>query len=225
MRRKSSSGTRASRTAKKRTAATAERHQAIVKAALEEFTKQGFAAARMEDIARRAGVAKGTIYLRFKDKEALFEAIIREEISPLVNAAATALEPGESIRAFLDRTVMPLFHDPGRSRRTAVLRVLIAEAARFPKLAELYFRGIVAPGLKAFSRLARHAFKKGELSNIAPVRYPQLLLAPAIVGLLWSGLFDRFHPLDVEAMLCAHFDQLFPPNKRRRTPPTRTPPK
>lgn len=206
--------TRAARTARKRTDATAERHQAIVKAALEEFTKQGFAAARMDDIARRAGVAKGTIYLRFKDKDALFEAIIREEISPLVNAAASPLKPGESVRAFLDRTVMPLFHDPGPSRRTAVLRLLIAEAARFPKLAELYFRTVVEPGLKVFSRLARHAFKRGELSYIAPVRYPQLLLAPAIVGLLWSGLFDRFHPLDVKSMLRAHFDQLFPPSKR-----------
>ncbi len=214
MRRKSTLRTRAPRTAKKRTVATAERRQAIVKAALEEFTKQGFAAARMDDIARRAGVAKGTIYLRFKDKETLFEAIIREEISPLVNAAASPLEPGESVRAFLDRTVMPLFHDPGPSRRTAVLRLLIAEAARFPKLAELYFRTVVEPGLRVFSRLARHAFKRGELSYIAPVRYPQLLIAPAIVGLLWSGLFDRFHPLDVKAMLRAHLDQLFPPNKR-----------
>ncbi len=196
---------------KKRSTATAKRRHAIVKAALEEFTKKGFAAARMDDIARRAGVAKGTIYLRFEDKEALFEAIIRQEISPLVNAAATGLESGESVRAFLDRTLMPLFSDPGRARRIAVLRLLIAEAVRFPKLPELYFRAVVEPGLKVFSRLARRAFEKGELSNIAPVRYPQLLLAPAIVGLLWSGLFDRFHPLDVEAMLRAHLDQLFPP--------------
>ncbi len=186
------------------------RDQAILKAALQEFTRNGFAAARMDDIARRAGVAKGTIYLRFKDKEALFEAIVREEISPLVNTAAmTTLRPGESVRALLERAIMPLLRQSGRSRRTAVLRLLISEAPRFPRLAEVYFRTIVEPGLKVFGRLARDAFETGELSHIAPVRYPQLLLAPAILGLLWSGLFDRFCPLDSEAMLRAHFDQLF----------------
>jgi AcrR family transcriptional regulator len=210
MRRKSISRAKAPRTTRKRPAATLERDEAIVKAALQEFTRHGFAAARMDDIARRAGVGKGTIYLRFKDKEALFEGIIRQEISPLVNAAATALKPGESVRAFLERTVIPILRNPGRSRRTDVLRLLIGEAPRFPKLAEFYFRTIVKPGLEAFGRLARHAFEEGELSHVAPIRYPQLLLAPVIIGLLWSGLFDRFHPLDVEAMLRAHFDQMFP---------------
>ena len=197
-----------------------ERDDAILKAALQEFRRNGFAAARMDDIAKRAGVAKGTIYLRFKDKEALFEAIIRQEISPFVNAAANALEPGESVRAFLQRTIMPFLHDPGRSRRTAVLRLMIAEAARFPKLAESYFRNIVEPGLRAFGRLAQQAYENGELSSLAPVRYPQLLLAPVITGLLWSELFGRFHSLDIEAMLRAHLDQLFPskvPAKQART--------
>lgn len=214
MGRRSISRARVPRTAKKRIAASADRDRAIVRAALQEFTQQGFAAARMDDIARRAGVAKGTIYLRFKNKEALFEAIIHQEISPLVNAAATAIEPGESIRAFLERTMMPLVSGSGRFRRTAVLRLLISEAARFPKLAELYFHTIVEPGLEIFSRLVRKAFEKRELSSPALVRFPQLLLAPAIMGLLWSVLFDRFHPLDMEAMLRAHFDQLFPSKTR-----------
>jgi AcrR family transcriptional regulator len=213
MARKSLAPAWAPRRTKKQTAGTIGRDHAILKAALQEFTRNGFAAARMEDIARRAGVAKGTIYLRFKDKEALFEAIVRQEISPLVNAAATAPQPGESVRSFLERTVTPMLQDPGRSRRTAVLRLLVSESSRFPKLAELYFRTIVEPGLKVFGRLARRAFESGELSDFAPVRYPQLLLAPVIMGLLWSGLFDRFHPLDIEAMLRAHFDQLFQPKR------------
>ena len=85
----------------------------------------------MEDIARRAGVAKGTIYLRFKDKEALFEAIVRGEISPLVSSATAPPEPGEPIRVFLERTILPLVSEPGRSRRTAVIRLLIGKQAAF----------------------------------------------------------------------------------------------
>jgi AcrR family transcriptional regulator len=201
--------TRTSRAAKKPSTTAAGRDRAILKAALQEFTRSGFAAARMEDIARRAGVAKGTIYLRFRDKEALFEAIVRGEISPLVSAAATPLGPGESVRAFLERTIMPLVSEPGRSRRAAVIRLLIGEAGRFPKMAEFYYRAIVEPGLAALGRLAQQAFATGELSTDAAVRYPQLLVAPAIVGLLWSGLFDRFCPIDLEDMVRTHIEVLF----------------
>lgn len=198
----------------------AVRHRsAIIKAALDEFTENGFVAARIEDIARRAGVGKGTIYLQFKDKEALFEAIVRQEITPMVGAAASSLEPDETVRAFLERVVLPLFHDLHRSQRGAVIRLLIAEAARFPKLAELYFRMVVDPGLAVFGNLARRAVKTGELQSVALVHFPQLFVAPAVVGLLWSGLFESYCHLDVEGMLRAYFDHLFiragSPAKRR----------
>jgi AcrR family transcriptional regulator len=209
MRRKSVSPGLRPPPAKKRAAATAERDAAILKAALQEFTEKGFVTARMDDIARRAGVAKGTVYLRFEDKEALFEAIVRQHISPVVNAAATALEPGESVRAFLNRMVVPFLHDLDGSQRGAVIRLLIAEAARFPKLAELYFRTVIEPGMAIFGSLARRALKTGELSDPAVARYPQLLIAPAVVGLLWSGMFGRYRRLDAEGMMRAHLDLLF----------------
>src|SRR5512144_3225702 len=71
----------------------AERRDAIVSAALEEFATRGYAATRLDDVARRAGVAKGTIYLHFKDKEALFEELIRTAIVPLVNRLAAGPPP------------------------------------------------------------------------------------------------------------------------------------
>ncbi|MDQ2842261.1 MAG: TetR/AcrR family transcriptional regulator, partial [Acidobacteriota bacterium] len=164
---------------------------------------------RIEDIARRAGVGKGTIYLQFKDKEALFEAIVRQEIIPILGAAASDLKPEETVRAFLERVILPLFHDLHRSQRGAVIRLLIAEAARFPKLADLYFRMVIDPGLAVFGNLARHAVESGELKSTALVRFPQLFVAPAVLGLLWSGLFEGYCHLDVEEMLQAYFDQLF----------------
>ena len=69
-----------------RAAGAAERRAAILKAALDEFSERGFAAARLDDVARRAGVAKGTIYLHFKDKEALFQELVRFQIGPVVGA-------------------------------------------------------------------------------------------------------------------------------------------
>src|SRR5689334_9835876 len=71
----------------------AERRLAIIEAAMEEFIARGFAATRLDDVAKRAGVAKGTIYLHFKDKEALFEELIRLAIVPLVNRLGAGLSP------------------------------------------------------------------------------------------------------------------------------------
>jgi AcrR family transcriptional regulator len=218
----------ASSSKKSRGENTARHSSAIIKAALDEFTENGFVAARMEDIAGRAGVGKGTIYLHFKDKEALFEAIIRQQIIPLVGAAASGPSPDETVRAFLERVIVPQFHDLHRSQRGAAIRLLIAEAGRFPKLADLYFRMVVEPGLAVFSNLARRAVKTGELEGTALVRFPHLFVAPVVIGLLWSGLFERHRHLDVEEMLRAFFDQLFvrpalrvrsiPRKPRRRRP-------
>lgn len=200
---------RAAPSGRRRGDKTARYRSAIITAALDEFTENGFAGARIEDIARRACVGKGTIYLQFKDKEALFEAIVRQEILPIVGAAASNLEPQETVRAFLERVILPLLHDLHRSRRGAVLRLLIAEAARFPKLAELYFRVVIDPGLTVFGSLARRAVETGELKSSALIRFPQLFVAPAVIGLLWSGIFESYCHLDVEGMLRAYFDQMF----------------
>ena len=76
----------------------AERRSAIVAAALDEFGARGFTATRLDDVARRAGVAKGTIYLHFKDKEALFEELIRTAIVPVVNRLTTPPALNGSVR-------------------------------------------------------------------------------------------------------------------------------
>jgi AcrR family transcriptional regulator len=209
MRRKSIPRSPRSQSPRKRASATSDFDAAILNAALEEFTQHGYATTRMEDIARRAEVAKGTIYLRFKDKEALFEAIIRQQVSPVVQAIDTALRPGESVREFLARAMLPFLRDLDKSPRGAVMRLLLAEAGRFPKLAELYFQTIVRPGMQSIESLLRRASKRGELSNPALVRYPQLVIAPVIMGVLWSGIFERFQGLNIEAMMRAHLDQLF----------------
>src|SRR5512142_1460058 len=80
----------------------AERRAAIVEAAMEEFIARGFAATRLDDIASRAGVAKGTIYLHFKDKESMFEELIRTAIVPLVGRLTAPLPAGGSVRDLIE---------------------------------------------------------------------------------------------------------------------------
>lgn len=162
----------------------------------------------MEDIARRAGVAKGTIYLNFSDKEALFEAIVKQEIRPKIDTAASIAASGGSLREFLELTLLPVLDEMVGTRRGAVLRMLIGEAGRFPRLAEVYYRVVVQPGLGAIRKLVESAVERGELHDSMLVEFPQLLVAPMLLAVIWTGLFERFEHLDVNRMARAYFDRM-----------------
>jgi AcrR family transcriptional regulator len=198
-----------------RAAKAAERRSAILKAALDEFSERGFAAARLDDVARRAGVAKGTIYLYFKDKEALFQELVRFQIGPVVGALEAVLASDLPLAVIVEHALDIFVREIYGTHRKQVLRLIISEGPRFPTLAEFYYREVLAHVLKAVrARLAR-AVERGEIAGDELVRFPQLLGAPGIVAIVWSGLFDRFEPLDVRAMMRAYFDRLFGP----RSPP------
>jgi AcrR family transcriptional regulator len=198
-----------------RAAKAAERRNAILKAALDEFSERGFAAARLDDVARRAGVAKGTIYLYFKDKEALFQELVRFQIGPVVGALEAVLASDLPLAVIVEHALDIFVREIYGTHRKQVLRLIISEGPRFPALAEFYYREVLAHILKAVrARLAR-AVGRGEIAGDELVRFPQLLGAPGIVAIVWSGLFDRFEPLDVRAMMRAYFDRLFGP----RSPP------
>ncbi|MPZ56452.1 MAG: TetR family transcriptional regulator [Rhizobiales bacterium] len=185
------------------------RREAILAAALEEFSAQGFSAARLDDVARRAGVAKGTIYLYFRDKEALFEELIRSVLSPVVGAMELALRDERPVRQIADSAVEIFVREVYGTRRKDIIRLVISEGGRFPKLAEFYHREVLARLFAAMQALLRRAAEGGELRNNAVVQFPQLIGAPAIVGIIWSGLFDRFEPLDVRGFLRAQLDLIF----------------
>ena len=175
---------------------------------MDEFAAQGFAATRLDDVARRAGVAKGTIYLHFADKETLFQELIRMELSPVVAALEHASHAEIPLRQITDQLIEVFVREIFETRRKDVIRLVITEGPRFPKLAEFYYREVISRAMEAIRAMLRRAVERGELKNDALVRFPQLLAAPGIVAVIWSGLFDRFEPLDVRAMMRAHFDVL-----------------
>jgi len=187
----------------------AERRDAILAAALDEFAAQGFAAARLDDVAKRAGVAKGTIYLYFADKETLFQELIRAQLSPVVGGVIHAAHADIPLRQFAEQLIEVFVREVFGTRRKDVIRLIITEGPRFPKLAEFYYHEVIARVLEAVRALLRRAVERGELKDDTLVRHPQLLAAPGIVAIMWSGLFDRFEPLDLRAMMRAHFDMLF----------------
>jgi AcrR family transcriptional regulator len=186
-----------------------ERRDAIIAAALEEFSASGFAATRLDDVARRAGVAKGTIYLYFRDKETLFQELVRVMVHPLVGAITTAPLQDIPIRAVLEMIVEVFVKEILGTRRKDVLRLIIAEGPRFPVLAEFYYREVIARVLPILRARLTLAVERGELPNDALARFPQLLVAPGLMAIIWDGLFERFEHLDVRALMRAHLDLLF----------------
>ncbi|KAB2910399.1 MAG: TetR/AcrR family transcriptional regulator [Hyphomicrobiaceae bacterium] len=181
------------------------RRKAILEAALAVFAEKGYEAARLDDVAAKAGVAKGTLYLYFRDKEALFESLIRSTVSPVIDSLARlAGAPDLSVSTVLDAAFAIFEKEVLATKRKLLLRLIIAEGPRFPALAEFYYREVVKRGLRLMRTVAERAVRNGEFPTDAAVRYPQLIVAPLVVAVIWEGLFGRIDPLDAGGMLQAH---------------------
>jgi AcrR family transcriptional regulator len=192
--------------------------QAILDAALDVFLEKGFAEARLDDVAARAGVAKGTIYLYVPSKQALFEALVRSGIGGAIGMIEhkvlalniPAEEQLKTLFAFLRREVLG-------TRRADIVRLLLREASRFPELAEIYHREVISRGLGLLRTIAERGVARGEFRSDELVRFPQLAIAPGLVALVWTSLFQRLEPIDVGAMLEAHLTLLM---KALKGPPS-----
>src|SRR2546430_17353502 len=123
------------------------RPEEIVAAALDVFVERGFARARLEEVARRAGVTKGTIYLYFKSKEALFKAVVRGTIVPVIaQGEALAQSFTGSARELLERLVREYWRLVGETAGAGIPKLMMAEAGTFPELTGVYFEGVVTRG-------------------------------------------------------------------------------
>jgi AcrR family transcriptional regulator len=187
----------------------AERRAAIVAAALDEFIARGFTATRLDDVAKRAGVAKGTIYLHFKDKETLFEELVRTAIVPVVNRLTTPPPLGGSVREALEAFAQSFMREVVGTRRADIIRLIVAEGPRFPAIADFYYREVVSRGLAAIHGLIEIGIARGEICEGELKNFPQIVVAPAIVAIVWKSLFERHAPLDANEMLRVHLDLIF----------------
>ena len=130
-------------------------------------------------------------------------------LSPLVGVIEAAPMRDLPIRAVAEMIVDVFVNEIYGTRRKDVIRLILAEGPRFPKLAEFYYREVIGRVLPAMRALLTRAVERGELGHDALARFPQLLVAPGLVAIMWSGLFERFEPLDVRQLMHAHLDLLF----------------
>jgi AcrR family transcriptional regulator len=184
----------------------------ILDAALKVFAVKGFAAARMDDIAREAGVTKGTIYLYFADKETLFKALVRDAIGTAIGAVTADVATYEGSAKFLIRLVLTtigsLLID---SAKVALPKIVIAESANFPWLAEFYRFEVIERGLGLLAGLVERGIARGEFRPLPPQHVARLCIAPMLLSAIWRVTFSHLDPVpyDHKALLAAHLDVLF----------------
>ena len=187
----------------------AARPAELLDAALDTFRERGFAATRMADIASRAGVSKGTIYLYFPSKEAIFEALVRTSLLPVIERiqVAMAAEAGTAtarlgllVQAFTQVTADP--------RLVALPRLVLAEAGNFPDMARFYRREVVARGLDLVAGILEQGMMAGEFRRLDPLVTARLYLAPMVLSTLWRATFAAVEeaPLPAETVLGLHLE-------------------
>ena len=188
----------------------AERPTEILQAALEAFSATGFAATRLDDVAARAGITKGTIYVYFGSKEDLFIATLKEKTRPVFeHFRALASEPDtpafDILRRHLAFVAEHMVEDPcGRD----IMRILLAEGHRFPEVVERWYEEVMGPAIEALAGVVRQGVARGEFRASAATDFPQLVMAPVILCNSWQSLFGGTRPLDVRRFFEATIDLL-----------------
>lgn len=182
----------------------------ILEAGFAEFAARGFAATRLDDVARRAGIAKGTIYRYFDDKEALFIAVVRSRVMPAFDDAGAFVDGFRgTTRDLLGLVIRRLYARIVDGDMRVLMRIVIAEAANFPVLVDLYHRETVSRGRALVARIVARGLQRGEVRPGPAAELPVVLMAPAMMAVIWKLTFDTVDPIPTEAFLAAHLDLIF----------------
>ncbi|MGM4910198.1 TetR/AcrR family transcriptional regulator [Rhizobium sp. 768_B6_N1_8] len=184
----------------------ARRPAEILDAAFEEFVDSGYVATRVEDIASRVGVTKGTVYVYFETKEQLFEAMIGHISEPLEGLLASANELKGTATERLQKTIELIYDLVVRDRRLReLMRFIIAEGSRFPQIVDRHHEAFIDPLDWQMQSLIDDGVRLGEFRS-APAAFSDAVVAPAITFLFFKLLFDERRPLDRDAYVKAHID-------------------
>lgn len=157
----------------------------LTAAALELFVERGFAATRLEDIAARAGVSKGTVYLYFDTKEDLFKAVVREGIVPAIAQAEQVLEehpgPASDILRYFLRGWWQMF---GETPLGGIPKLLVAEARNFPEIARFYHDEVIRPGHALIKKVLARGMESGEFRRADPEALINLVFGPLLLRMI-----------------------------------------
>jgi AcrR family transcriptional regulator len=183
----------------------------LLEAALGLFVERGFAATRLEDVATRAGVSKGTLYLYFENKDALFKAVIEEGIVPVIveNEAIAANHSGCSFD-LLERLLENWWTKIGRTAFAGIPKLMVAEARNFPELASYYYEKVISRGRALVGSALKRGMASGEFRTMDVETAVDVVLAPILMLLIWRFSMNccQKDESDPQAYLRIHMDLL-----------------
>ena len=186
-----------------------DRPAEITAAALAAFAENGYAATRVDEVAKRAGVSKGLLYLYFKTKEELFKAVIRSFISPRIDALISNIEASDlSAEEFIRGPFLDFARSIPKSPAKILLKLMVAEGPKHPELIAWYWENVVSRGIAALRTIIQRGVDSGEFRESALNEFPQLLVTPIFFSLLWTLLFQPHAELDTDQFIGAHIDMV-----------------
>jgi len=188
------------------------RPEEITAAALESFVERGYAATRLEDVAARAGISKGTLYLYFVNKEELFKAVVREALVARLVEFQSQIGRFQGSSADLLRLVFKTWWERiGSTRISGIPKLILSEARNFPEIARFYVEEVVRPGRETLAAVIRRGIARGEFRDDVDVEASvHLLAAPMLMITLWKNALEPCcdDRIDPETLLEAHVDML-----------------
>lgn len=181
----------------------------LIEAGLAEFSLRGFAATRLDDVAKRAGVAKGTIYRYFADKEALFLAAVQSRAIPVLGELDGFVEAFHgSTRDLLHLLLRTVYARLVDTDLKVLMRIIIAEGQNFPGLTAVYHREVISRGQALLARIVARGVSRGEITPSPVSDLPIVIMAPAIMSAIWKMTFDVHEPIATDRFIEAHFTLL-----------------
>jgi AcrR family transcriptional regulator len=184
----------------------------LIEAALDVFAERGFAGARLEDIARRAGVTKGTVYLYFASKEELFEAAVRHTlVSSIARGQATLRDFEGATPDLLRAVITSWWHGVVRTKAATLAKLMFAEATNFPALARFYYENVIEPGRRLQARILERGIARGEFRPVPVEHTVSFIIAPLLYVQLHQHSFAKLIApavIDGDAFLEAFIDHL-----------------
>lgn len=183
----------------------------IVAAALELFLSKGFASTKIDDVARAAGVTKGTVYLYYPSKAALFQAALREAVVPGICGNLGCDEVAQQSAAEQLRTAICQWAERLNECRGSLLKLLIAEAGNFPELADVYYEEVVKRAQGLIAGILRRGIEQGEFRAVDAEALACTLFAPIALTNIWrfTHIGHDATQIDLRALAEFHLDIVF----------------
>jgi AcrR family transcriptional regulator len=185
----------------------------IVRAAYQVFSEKGFAAARLDDIAQRAGVSKGALYLYFDNKQEIFEAVVKDAVAPNIGAIEQMALAFPGTFEQLIRMVAPRIAEVAASANIGkVLKMVVGESGNFPEIARIWHDDVVARGVGLMTALIKRAQERGEVRAGDPRNFAVSIISPMLVGVIFRETFVPVgaKAFDIPALMQQHLDTVLP---------------